>query len=93
VDHEFVVSGLPVHISVPGTYILDTVFDLQNVNPWACWGIVLLFVFCLRWLHYLLLYRNVAPYLTHPTNTITNKYSIPFLHRDFKASRMIFPNA
>lgn len=92
IDLDFVVTGLPVPMTVSGEMILNTYFDLHDIHPWAYWGILLLFALCLRCVHYLLLYRSVAPYLTTYRNS-TMKHRSFFLPQKPTHAAMVFPTA
>jgi hypothetical protein len=83
IDQEFTVAQSPVPMTVSGEFILDQYYALRDINPWGYFGIVVLFVIAVRYIHYLIIYQSIAPYLFHESNSKLR----------FKGSAVIYPSA
>lgn len=54
--------------SVSGSYILDTSFNLKNIDSWAMFGILMGWTILFRFAHYFIFFLEVRSYLNKPTD-------------------------
>lgn len=62
-SQDFDITGESTGMELSGEDVLDSIFDLRDVNSWGMFGVLLAWIALFRFGHYFIFMMDVRPYL------------------------------